>query len=476
MVTRVLGKWGWFLYLGGASFVTFVAFAQWAYDDPFITYRYADNLVRGLGFVYNPTERVLSTTAPLFTILLAALGRVWNDIPGWANLISAFSLSLGALFIWDLAQTWETPWAGWAGLILYPTFTLLLSTIGSEALLSLALCLGAFAFYARNQSHRTALCAALAILVRPDAALVTVVLAAHFLARGRRPIAWTAIALFAGILLPWFIFAAWYFGSPLPATLLVKQQQGAMAISTRFAPGLIAIWQDFMTSWHYRAETALVLLGAGWTWWRARAWGLVLAWTLLYFAAYTALGVSRYYWYYAPLVPGLVIAVGLGLSGLTQWTTRRPGILRLAAGIAGMALLLMLALAQIADAWVLRAPSDQRYGIYRAVGEWLQANTPENSTVGALEVGIIGYYARRPMIDFAGLIQPAVAARLSPQATYEDAALWAAARYRPAYFVLADRAFPRLETGYVAQHCALVQRFLGKQYGYAEDLSVYACN
>jgi len=48
----------------------------WAYkgqpgDDPYITYRYAYNLVAGNGFVFNAGERVQSTTAPLFTILLA---------------------------------------------------------------------------------------------------------------------------------------------------------------------------------------------------------------------------------------------------------------------------------------------------------------------------------------------------------------------------------------------------------------------
>ncbi|MCB0187901.1 MAG: hypothetical protein KDE31_26715, partial [Caldilineaceae bacterium] len=40
-------------------------------DDAFITYRYAENLATGQGFVYNAGERLLGTSTPLYTLLLA---------------------------------------------------------------------------------------------------------------------------------------------------------------------------------------------------------------------------------------------------------------------------------------------------------------------------------------------------------------------------------------------------------------------
>ena len=45
-----------------------------------------------------------------------------------------------------------------------------------------------------------------------------------------------------------------------------------------------------------------------------------------------------------------------------------------------------------------------QYPAYRPVGEWLAANAPVTATVGVTEVGIMGYYAQRPMIDFLGLL------------------------------------------------------------------------
>lgn len=46
---------------------------------------------------------------------------------------------------------------------------------------------------------------------------------------------------------------------------------------------------------------------------------------------------------------------------------------------------------------------------YRAVGEFLQTNTPENSRVAvAIDVGAIGYYSEREVIDLGGLNSPEV--------------------------------------------------------------------
>jgi hypothetical protein len=113
--------------------------------------------------------------------------------------------------------------------------------------------------------------------------------------------------------------------------------------------------------------------------------------------------------------------------------------------------------------------------IYRAIGEWLQANTPPSASVAALEVGAIGYYARRPMIDFAGLIQPAVAAQLTPSATYSDVARWAIGSYQPDYLVLEPAHFPELIEEVVTPGCTVAQSFAGELYGYPGTFTVFAC-
>ncbi len=508
-------------YLFGAAYLIcvtlaiFISFRHWAYDDPFITYRYAYNLSHGLGFVYNPGNRILSTTTPLFAILLAILSPLWSNLPQLANLIGAFSLALGGLFIWLLARSWESPWIGWAGLLLYPTFPLVVSTLGSETPLYLAFCLGAFAFYAAKRYYLTAVFSALAILTRPDGALVPALLGLDYLMRynnfsipdrlrgfsqavfhrstenatetsplGRFP--WRAIMAFLILTIPWFVFAWFYFGAPWPMTLATKQHQGAMAISQRFAPGFLTLIKGYYSSWFYWVEGVLALFGAVFIAWRARRWLLFLSWTVLYFLAYTILGISRYYWYYAPLVPGFIVLVGSSLWAISgAWRTRRylapeehqgqPSPNERHTMFLAASLLILLSVLQSIDLLHLQRQVDQRAAIYRAVGVWLQEKTPPQARIGALEVGIIGYYARRPMVDFAGLIQPDVAAQLTTNTTYDDAALWAANQYRPDYLVLNNGQFPNLQQGYLADNCQILKRFPGKGYGYSGTLLVYSC-
>jgi hypothetical protein len=297
-----------------------------------------------------------------------------------------------------------------------------------------------------------------------------------------------AVFLFCALTLPWFGFAWAYYGSPLPATLAAKQQQGAMAISQRFAPGFLRIARDYAGGWQYWIEAGLALLGLYQLGRAARRWALLLAWTVLYFTAYSILGVSRYYWYYAPLVPGFITLVGLGISAMGGSTAdggrqtinskTRSAVLRLSSIVRGpafFALLFLLALAQVAGLLQLRQHFDRRAAIYHEVGNWLRQNSAPDDTVGALEVGIVGYYAQRPMVDFAGLIQPEVAARLTMGTSYEDAAVWAAEHYQPKYLLLNEGDFPRLENGYAAQNCRVIQQFAGAAYGSPGTLAVYAC-
>ncbi|HKH48474.1 MAG TPA: hypothetical protein VKM72_27745 [Thermoanaerobaculia bacterium] len=48
-----------------------VRFQGWTVDDFYITYRYAENLAQGSGFVYNPGERV-------FGVSILGWGSSWG--------------------------------------------------------------------------------------------------------------------------------------------------------------------------------------------------------------------------------------------------------------------------------------------------------------------------------------------------------------------------------------------------------------
>jgi hypothetical protein len=74
---------------------------------------------------------------------------------------------------------------------------------------------------------------------------------------------------------------------------------------------------------------------------------------------------------------------------------------------------------------------EAKTGVYKEAGRWLHDHTPADALVGVTEVGIMGYYSGRPMIDFLGLLEPDVSAALSRGDLY-----WALLRYQPDYLAL----------------------------------------
>ena len=52
---------------------------DYPFEDSYITYRYAENLSRGMGLVYNPGEVVEGFTSFAWTLLLAAV--TWVGLP-----------------------------------------------------------------------------------------------------------------------------------------------------------------------------------------------------------------------------------------------------------------------------------------------------------------------------------------------------------------------------------------------------------
>lgn len=466
-----------FLYLAVVMVFVYLTFSSWNYDDAFITYRYARNLASGLGFVYNPGMRVLSTTTPLFTFFLATISFIWDDLPRVANVLGVLGIGLGTFFLWDLCQQKGLKIAGYACLALYPTFPLLVTTIGLETPMYIAFCLGSIAFYEHRRYSTAAVLAALACLTRPDGLLVPILLTSHFLYTEKRfPPAKPAL-VFIALTLPWLLFTVFYFDSPIPVALITKHNQGAMLISERFSPGLLTVLKPYSRNFLYIIELFFCLVGGVFILLRhRRSWTLVFSWTALYFLTYAILGVSRYPWYYAPLVPTFILLIGMGLTALSQlqihFFQRKYQSLPHAMAILVLAL---LGVGQIIHMRQISEHPDKRRAIYQAVGEWLYENTGSDDMVGTLEVGIIGYLSHRPMLDFAGLLQPEVGTRLGRDTSYEDAALWASEKFQPHYLVLHHGLFPSLEASFVAHNCWLVKQFNGQRYGYSRNLDIFKC-
>lgn len=483
--------------LAALGLLVYSGFHDYHFDDPFITYRVAENLARGLGWVYNPGERINAVTSPLWTLLLAGVHLGPHlPLPAFGPGLSILLLVIAAeLLARALQPHLSERGAALAALfvVLNPHFAM---TAGMETMLVFTLVLAAILAYQRKQWTLTALFLSLAILARMDAAISAALLAGHFLLRRKRLFPWPAILAFVLPLALWFGFSLFYFGELLPATLAVKSAQRQSA--GHWGTGLIflhhlgqILYKEFF-SWDPLNLLLLALLGLGVAeLFRRRSFaGLVLlAWALGHGLAYgLLLNVPAYDWYFAPLFLFLVLALAAGTITLAALPVRvlrfgfflalillgvwslawfgfrhqptdqlltpvhlshfffYPALLALGPlsfprwahrrFFQTLALILVAAAAVVPRNWNgwLQAETfpPTQFRNYRLAAQWIHTNLPDAKSIGANEIGVLGYYLPdRRIVDQCGIPTPGAAEHLA-RGDYT----WWMLRYRPDAVVL----------------------------------------
>lgn len=437
-------------------------------DDPYITYRYAYNVAHGNGFVFNLGERVQSTTTPLLALLLAAGGALGFDIPTLGYFFSTLCLlGFGVCFV-RLVSRQLSPWVGLAVVALTLGCQVTTFGLGGEMPLLMMLMWGAWLAAARERWVAAAALSALAVVTRGDGVLVGLGIALTYIYAHRKVKvarwSWSAALVYVVLAAPWYLFAWLYFGSPVPATLGAKVFQGSVEGTPSFLEGLVLFWARSFSNVGALWIPALVLLALGLV--RLVRLGGALApawvWVGLFVLGFgVLLRVPRYPWYYCPLVPPAMLALVLGGVTVAEWGARYITRLRLPISAAGGGLLVTSLLTASAfignDIQAARPEPSARTQLYMTSGTWLAKNLPAGSSLGADEVGLLGYYSKRRIIDFVGLIQPEVA----PHRAHREFT-WVLKRYKPDYiFALPVWLASMGVDPWVAEHYKVVHTFPG---------------
>jgi len=415
--------------LGGFAAAVWLPFAlatKVRFEDAYITFRYARNLAEGHGFVYNIGERVLGTTTPLQTLLLAALGLAAGPerIPAISSVVMPlFGVAAVLTAYAALTRLGVSRLGAAAGCLLFAAHPLVIRTTlgGMETPLVVFLMALGLYFLARGQTVAASAAASALVLCRIDGLIWAALVVGAAMLRDRRP--WMPAAAFGAVVAPWLVFAALYFGNPIPNTMLAKgvvrpgrehllTQPVHLARLLRFyASGLgLRVDQRPFPMW-----VGLLALG-GWFATRARRRELVLlaVYPPLY-AALMYLGrAPMYQWYLAPMLFASTLLAGVAIGGAVGWVARRSPTrpVKAAAVACAAALLIPPAVEGLGDlpAQVrhLRLFQENEWGLRRAVGVWLSEHTPPDASVAMEAIGYQGYYSRRRVIDMGGLVSPAV--------------------------------------------------------------------
>ena len=405
-------------------------------DDGWIHQTYARNLAHTGQMAFVPGQPSAGSTSPLWTILLSIGYLLWLDYRFWTYFLGVVGLALTAWTAHRLArrlfpdqQPWAAPLTGllcalewhlaWVALsgmetILFTWLLLLLMD------LQFAVCESRSAIRF-SQFVTAGVVAGLLTLTRPEGLLLVGLGGLALLwyawreARWRGILAVTGYGLaFAAVILPWLTFNLRVSGQPFPNTFYAKQAEYRVYLT-------LPIWTRLVRVLLPTLAGAQFLLIPGFLYaalHRSRVLTLPrfplfitlpLVWWLLTILVY-ALRLPVDYQhgrYLIPTIPVLILYGVGGTLGLLRPTSPRM-VARVVSRTMLLATLVLLLAFWVRGAQVYADDTGFIEGEMVSVAHWLNTNTEPDALIAVHDIGAVGYFTQRPLLDLAGLITPEV--------------------------------------------------------------------
>lgn len=450
-------------------------------DDSWIHQTYGRNLGIHGEWAFVLGQPSAASTSPLYTLLLAVGYRLGIPYVLWTHLLGALTLAvtgmLGALLAeralptskwvgWGaglaLISTWHLIWAAASGMetMLFSMFTLVLFTAAWRVLAQSAQTTRASVFGGVGYG----VLSALAMLTRPEgialAGILGLVVAASLprsaLGKG---IVW-AVSASVGFLItssPYLLLNYQLTGGLLPNTASAKQAEYAFLLED---PYLLRVWTmilpltaggQFLLLPGMLAYLVFPTRMAERRYWPVLM--LLVVWPLLLIALYAARLPAPYQHgrYVIPALPGLIVAGVVGTMWmLTALRTRAAG--RVFSRVLAISAVLGLAYFGLVlgrEAYMRDVAIIQEEMV--ASSMWIAQHVDADDLLAVHDIGAVGYFAPRPLLDLAGLVSPEVIALF-----HQNEALWALIRERDIRYLMG---FPEHIPGGRADLPWLCERF-----------------
>lgn len=389
-------------------------------DDAWIHQTYARNLALRGEWAFLPGQPSAGSTAPLWSLMLSIgyflhLGPyAWAYLLGWVCLVGV--AWQGGAILKALAPS-RSGWAIWVTVFLALEYHLVWAAAsGMETLLYAWLVLAVFAELAQPQPRwiRAGLLVGISVWVRPDGiTLLGPVLWVLFFHGQNWPwrLRWLrSVGLGVGALLVIYIFFNLKLsGNWLPNTFFAKQAEYAIL---RQAP----LWKRWLD------QIALPLVGAGALLLpglvffviqalRQRRWAALagVIWLGGYLLLY-ALRLPVVYQHGRYIIPAMPVYFVFSLAGLAGWVHFKvPALWKRTLSKAWVSALALV----LAVFWGLGARAyAQDVAIIESemvlVARWVEANTEPQALIAAHDIGALGFFSQRRLLDLAGLVSPEV--------------------------------------------------------------------
>ena len=283
------------------------------FDDAAITFRYAERIVDGQGFTYNDHEHVLGASNPLYTLILAILHYFGINIETAAFALGVVLFVTSVLLTYRLTSNLSNEWVGLlSGFALASDgFYRYMALSGMESVLSVVLGLLSILAISSNRLTLAGIFLGFAVWNKLDAGILALVIAGSYLLIYRK-IPWKIIIASLLVVLPWFLFALFYYGSVIPNSMIAKMHHEIGANFNHF-------WIfEFLTSDH-RILYLVLVASLIFTMKKLNlseniTIHILAGWFVLHGLTFSVLNLGgNYPWYLTVLIPPFIILATYGL-------------------------------------------------------------------------------------------------------------------------------------------------------------------
>jgi hypothetical protein len=401
-----------------------ITYTNFTYEDAFITFRYAQQIAEGNGFVYNPGERVYGTTTPLFTLLLTG----WLSIPGTEVVTGArlFGLTsaIGALvfLLLTLRRAGATQFQQLIAISLigFSSRFWVMDTGGMETPLVILLISASWYTYVNRKLGWTGVLSGLLLWTRVDLILWPVVLClVEVFSNNKKVLKIACITTL--VYLPWLLFSTLYFGSPIPHTIIAKWVAYTQPSQDSYLSHLFVLvkWLNPLhLPDHLDVVGVLIAFGilgiAAWQTrhiYKQKQFAILPLFAFLETIRIVLSRATIFSRYYAPTLWVVLILFSLGLGLLLKKLQSVCSPSLFWRSFWGLAFLcLFLGLGFHAAERVRVAQIYRNEGALKPAGLWFRQHSDPEATVQLEPLGYVGYYSERVMIDEVGLVTPQMVA------------------------------------------------------------------
>jgi hypothetical protein len=397
-------------------------------DDTFIHLQYARNLAEAGELSFNRGEPTYGATSPLWVGLLALFEKAGADLVVWCRILSWLFAAASIVLVYRItAALGGRPWGATAAAFMLASEAWFVrwSAVGMETSFAVFMTLVVLdlARSASRSAGRSALFGValfLAALTRPEALLLVPLAAAAFLFAKGTPRRFVFLLVFVPLFAAWLVVIRRHTGSFFPLTAGAKQGaidfsplilRRAMIPAKIMGATVIVPWIALLAglvvgllrrapgryvtkSGSLRGEPGVLLM---------------LLWVFALPIAYVVLDFQVLSRYLVPVVPA-VIALGVtSWRKLVAGVTANAGTRRAAIAIfASLSILQSVLLYELEVVPPTRAFSEALMTMLGGMGRWLDRNSPADALVAAPDIGVIGYYSHRRILDLGGLVSPEI--------------------------------------------------------------------